>query len=190
MPGKDTDELVIAPEGRIMVAPIGTAVSTTDVEAVLDADWRELGYATEDGVTLSVGKEIQDIRAWQAMDPVRRIVTNRNVTVAFTLRQLNVDTVPFAYGGGTVTETAPGNYTYTPPEASEIDERALLIEWTDGDKHYRAHFPRGSVTEAVETQLVRNDTANLPVTFGALTPDDDADIFTLITDDPAFEETS
>lgn len=189
MPGKDTDELVIAPEGRIMVAPVGTAVSATDVEAALDADWRELGYATEDGVTLSVGKEIQDIRGWQSMDPLRRVVTDRNVTVAFTLRQLNLDTVPFAYGGGEVTPVGVGNYLYTPPEPSEIDERALLIEWEDGDKNYRLHVRRGSVTEAVETQLVRNDTANLPVTFGALTPDD-ADIFDLITNDPAFAETS
>lgn len=186
MPGEKTrDEIVVAPEGRIMVAEVG-AEAPGDSTEEWSEEWRELGYATEDGVTLTVGKDVTDIRGWQSLEVLRRVVTGRTITSAFTLRQLNVDTLPFAYGGGEVTEPSPGEYRYEPPDAGELPEKALGIEWTDGDKHYRMIFVRGSVTEAVETQLIRNDSANLPVTYGVLGEDGVAPFY-LLTDDPAFE---
>lgn len=80
---------------------------------------------------------------------------------------------------------AGAEYVYTPPEPEELDERSLTVEWQDGDKDYRLYFPRGMVTEAIESKLSRGAAADLPITFAALSDGTDP-VFQLFTNDPSF----
>lgn len=166
---KDTGELVVAPNGTIYVAPLGTAIPASADEAFA-AGWVDLGYASEDGVTVTDGKDIEEIRVWQLLYPARRVITGRTFTIAFSLAQWNEDTVPLAFGGGTVTTDAgpPVTYTYEPPEPEAIDERMIAVEWVDGTRVMRMIARRAMVTENVETQLVANAPALLPITMGVL----------------------
>jgi hypothetical protein len=165
----DVDEVVVGADGHIYVAPVGTT-APADIAAAWGAGWIDLGYATEDGVTFTESRTITDLMAWQSFYPVRRVVTAKNTTVAFVLQQWNEDTVKLAFGGGTVTTTAgpPAHYLYTPPSAETIDERAVGVEWEDGTKIYRLIIPRAVVTDDVATQIVRADTAQLPITMGVI----------------------
>jgi hypothetical protein len=96
--------------------------------------------------------------------------------------------VPLAFGGGTVDEESPGIYRYTPPaDGDALDERAMIIDFVDGDKHYRLSFFRGNVTDAVATNLRRTGEALLPITFKALAAGPGLPPFDILTDDPAFE---
>ncbi|MQB01862.1 MAG: phage tail protein [Actinobacteria bacterium] len=184
----DSTQVVVAADGRIRVAPVGTA-DPTDVETAYDPAWLDLGFATEDGVTLNDSKTIEAFRAWQALYPIRRVITERDFTLSFQLLQWNADTVPFAFGGGEVSTTgvAPDEvHRFDPPAPAELDERALSVEWFDGDKTYRLFVARGLVMEAVESNLTRSDMSALPISFGAIAADETTQPWHLITSDPAF----
>lgn len=181
---KTADEIVVGANGSIYVAPVGSTVPAS-VSTPLGGEWFELGYATEDGVTWVDGKTLESIRAWQSFYDLRRIVTAKEGSLAYQLLQWNGDNVRLAYGGGTITEPVPGDYRYVPPDPADIDERAMAVEWQDGTKNYRLTFPKGMVTENVETNIVRSGGALLPITFSLL-GEEGVDPFILDTDDPAF----
>jgi hypothetical protein len=183
----DADQIRIAGSGHIYVGAVG-ATAPTDLTTAWDTDdWTELGFTNEDGVTVSDSRELQDITVWQLMYPARKIITGRNFTVAFNLRQWNRATLVLAFGGGTITTTGTGAsavHTYTPPAAEFIDRRSLGVEWSDGSVIYRLIVPRGMVTEDVETALQRGDAAELPITF-AVEGEDGVQPYTLLSNDPA-----
>lgn len=183
---QDVDEIVVAANGKILVAPVGT-VAPIDIATAWGAGWIDLGFANEDGVTFTDAREIDEIAVWQLFYPARRIVTARDATVAFVLAQWNEETVRLAFGGGTVTTTAgpPAHYRYDPPDPQTIDERALGIEWVDGTKTYRLIVARAMLTENVETNLVRSGAAQLPITMGII-GESGVKPWYLRTNDPAF----
>jgi hypothetical protein len=186
---QDAAEIVVGANGSIFVAPTD-ATLPTDLATPLDAEFADLGFVSEDGATFQVSMTAAEIRVWQSFFPVRRIVTDRGTQLAFVLRQWNADTVVLAFGGGEIDDvTNPGEFIYEPPDPELIDERALVLEWQDGDSSFRLLFPRGNVTENVETQLVRTAAADLPITFGALASGVQKP-FRLFTDHPAFAPTS
>lgn len=166
---QDATEVVVGQNGDVYVAPVGTAVPI-DVDDPLDPAFSDaLGFTSEDGVTATDGKTTTNIGAWQSFYPLRTIVTDRNFTVAFVLRQWNQDTVSLAFGGGTFTAT--GSFTqYTPPDPSVLDERVLIVDWQDGDDNYRLVVPRCIVSDDVSTQLTRTTAADLPITMTVLAP--------------------
>jgi hypothetical protein len=166
---QDATEVVVGANGDIYVAPTGSNLPV-DVDDPLDAAFSEaLGFVSEDGVTATDGKTTQNIGAWQSFYPLRVLVTERDFRVAFVLRQWNQDTVSLAFGGGTFEAT--GSFTkYTPPDPSVLDERALVVDWADGDDLFRLVVPRCLAIEAVSTQLTRVNAADLPITMAVLAP--------------------
>lgn len=181
---KNAGEIVVGANGSIYVAPLATAIPAS-IGSPLDAAFSDLGYVTEDGVTWVDGKSLQSIRAWQSFYDLRRVVESKEGSIAFQMMQWNSSTVPLAFGGGEITEPVPGDFQYTPPDPSTIDERMLAVEWADGDKDYRLTFPKGMVGDNIETNLVRTAAGILPITFSLL-GDDALDPFILDTNDPAF----
>lgn len=184
---KDVDDIIVGANGTVWVAPVGTAAPTTPV-AVPGAGWLDLGYTSEDGVSLVDGKTVEPIRVWQLFHAARRVVTERETTISFVLRQWGKDQVKLAFGGGTVTEPTAGVFKYEPPNPEDLDERALMIDWADGAKHYRWINLRGNVSDNVESQLVRTAAVDLPIAFGILGTDGVKPWY-LLTDDPAFDPT-
>lgn len=181
---KDTDEIVVGANGTIWVAPVGTTAPADEVAAPA-AGWIDLGYASEDGVTFNDSRTLDAISVWQLFYAARRIVTEVETTISFVLRQWNKNTVPLAFGGGTVSTPTAGHHKFVPPAAGTIDERALMVDWVDGAKHYRLVVPKGVATEAVETNLTKSGAADLPIGFAVLGTDG-VDPWYLLTDDPAF----
>lgn len=167
---QDAAELHVASDGAVYAGVVGTsmpATPTTDPNAA----FFDLGYMTEDGVTFTNTPTVEDINAWQAPDPIRRLVTTRSLTAAFNAEQVNQENFVVAFGGGTWTSPAAGVYQYDPPAPNDaLQELALLIRSQDGSKNNQYEIFRGNVTEAVETQLQRSAPQTLPVTFSALTP--------------------
>lgn len=179
---KDTDEIVVAANGTVWTAPVGTAAPVDEDDAPVG--WTDLGYTSEDGVTFNDSKTLEVIRVWQLFHAARRIVVERDTTVSFVLRQWSKDTVEFGLDA-TVTTVSAGHHKAVPPAPETVGEKALMIDWQDGTKKYRLILPRGSSTEAVETNLVRTQAADLPIGFGVL-GSDGVDAWTLLTNDPAF----
>ena len=181
----DGNQIVVGANGTVWVAAVNATEPTTPT-ATPAAGWADLGFISEDGVTFTDSKETESVGVWQSFYAARRIQISKDATVSFMLKQWNPDTVSLAFGGGTVTEPSASVYKYVPPSPEELDERALMIDWQDGDKNYRLIMPKGMVIEAVETNLTRSGAADLPITFAA-TPAAGDDAWYLLTDDPALE---
>lgn len=179
----NANQVVVGANGKVWVAAIG-ATAPTNAAAAMPAGWTDLGYVTEDGATFTDGKDTTPIAAWQSFYPIRYIVNTRMVTVSFAMRQWNNATVGFALGG--VISSNAGEWTYTPPAPESIDFRQFALEWFDSTKSYRLYVRRGLVTENVETNLVRTDSAVLPITYSAMDPGAGGAIYSLFTNDAAF----
>lgn len=184
---KDANQIVVGSNGSISVAPKGTA--TPDTLGALAGTYVDLGLVSEDGATFSDTKTLENIGAWQAFGPVRRVVTEKDTTLAFVLRQWNTDTVKLAFGGGEVTEPdpvgEPGTFRYDPPAPQDLDERVCVLDWEDEGNKYRLVLANGIVTEGVETQLTKGAASDLPITIGA--NHEESGTWYLLTDDPAFD---
>jgi hypothetical protein len=184
MAWNDPNEIRIASNGQVYVAPVGTALPTTPT-ATLNSTFVGLGYLTTDGVQISSSPEVQDIMSYQARQATRRELLNQEVQASFTLQQFNESTIPFAFGGGSVTSPSAGIYRYELPTDGALDERAMIIDAVDGTVHQRWILPRGNVTDAVEISFVRDAEQQLPVTFKALQPTDGSTSLIYLTDDAA-----
>jgi hypothetical protein len=156
------EEVFIAGSGHVYVADVGTT-APTDTTTAWAGGWAELGFTTDDGVTITPGKEITDIPAWQSRYPVRRIVTAETFEAEFSLLQWNEDTLGLALQGGSWVGDV-----FTPAAAGSVDERALGIEAIDGDKIARIIIPRGMVTATGGIQMIKTGANPIPITFSAL----------------------
>lgn len=185
-----TEILVGSGGGQIYFAPVGTALPATNARATaaLNAAFIGAGYLDESGLSVGVGSDTFDVRVWQQRQPARRERLDQPITVRYTLVQWNETNLPFAFGGGSVVDNGSGNYTYFAPDTTAaLDERSLICDAVDGAKNYRWVFPRGNVTDAVETSMNRGAASVLPVVFSIMTPaDGSGSPFYLLTNDPAF----
>lgn len=179
----EADDIVVGASGSVNFAPVGTA-GPTDLVTALNVAFVDAGYLTEEGVTFDPSVDITEIPAWQSQYAVRRFVASRSFDITFTMLQMSKANFIFAMGGGDIA-TATGVHTYTPPTASDVDERALVVAWQDGSKNYRFHTPRGMVSDLATIQLQRTDASGLDVTFSVLASDAVAS-FTILSDDPAW----
>lgn len=181
----DSGQIVVGGTGHIYTADLGSTAPTTEVSA-LAAGWLDLGYTTDDGVTFTPEWESEDLMAWQSQYPVRRLRVSQSAGVGFTLMQWNVTTVPFGFGGGTVTEPTSGHFKYTPGAPGATDERGLIVEWVDDTKNYRLVIPKGETGSLGDVTITRSGSANLETSFSVLGTDG-SDPWYLLTDDPSFE---
>lgn len=163
----DASELFVGLDGNIYVAPVGT--SAPSALSAPSASWSLLGYLTEDGVTVTPGLTAQEIRSWQSQYPTRQYAQQRSLEVAFMAQQWEQQAIAAAFGGGTF-NTAGGVTTYTPPDASDVYERAVLIDVLDGDDTIRWLIPRAINIELGEVVYNRQGEAHLPIKFGIMVP--------------------
>jgi hypothetical protein len=188
MAGNNNSEIRVAGSGRLLVAAAGTAPPADVTTAWDPATWTDLGYTTSDGVTFSKKDKLDPVDTWQAVNPVRFIYSDRELTMKFSLLQFNEATLPFFMGGGKVKQVGAtaGVYSYTLADAPEKDERALGLEFSDGtDITYRIVIPRGQVTASDDIKLARKAAVQLGVTFTALSNGADP-LATFVMKDPAY----
>lgn len=176
----DGTEVRVAGTGNVYIAPTGSTLPT-DTATALDAAFVDAGYITEDGVTFTLGRETEDLNAWQG-SKVRVITTAEPKSVEFTLMQSNKETLPFVLGGGTVAGAA-GEYTYTPPAKGTNTERAMVVEFSDGATVYRYVFPRVQLEGEVSFSLTANGAVEYPTTWGVL---DNDPVYMIYTNDGAW----
>lgn len=180
-------QTLIGASGAVYVGTPGATITAPTSEAsVLDTDLVEVGFITVDGIKFRDSKDVGSLKAWQTPYDVRRFVTGRSFELSFSLEQWNWHTIPFVFGGGTLTEPTAGHYKFVPPDEDALDPRAVVVDWNDGTRLYRLWVPQGIVTDAVEVNIKRDEGASFPITFGAIF-DGTSNPFEIYTDDAAFE---
>jgi hypothetical protein len=175
--------------GHGYVADVG-AVEPATITAPVDLGegWVELGHITDAGPRFSFGKSRTPISSWQAGgDPVRILKGAAATTVSYDLEQWNRWNLPLALGdSGTWAESAPssGLWTYTPGEKSDVDERALIIEASDGVYDYRFIFRRTENQANVDFAFTGTALAPLPVVATVLQGPGGLKPYIIQTNDP------
>jgi hypothetical protein len=162
---KQPTHVTVAGTGTVWVAPEGTAIPA-DLADPPDP-WLDIGYTSDDGVTITMSRDQEDINAWQSTDPVRVLVTAEPKTVEMELLEFDRESIMLAYRGGTWAGSA-APYTYTPPVPGASDVRAMLIDAVDGGFQFRFVFPRVQIQGDVETTLARTDAVRLPLELAVL----------------------
>lgn len=183
----DPGETIIAGNGQVYIGAVGATAPTSEVSALAAATWFGLGYHTEDGASINQSPEVIRHKAWQTKADVRRTRESDILQISFGLIQWNEQSVPLAFGGGTVSEPSAGKYKYVPPTAGAAEnEKALILDIVDGSTVLRFYVPRGTVVEGVESQFTRSQMGALPITFEAMEPDDGTAQWSLFTNSTAF----
>ena len=184
---KNSKQVRVALTGSVfhLPTPITTlpaSLTTAPVGAV------DLGWTTPDGVTFTLGREVEGIDAWQTPNLLRQLVLSEPKSMGFTLRQLAREQW-LATMGGTFEEITAGGFNRWVPAAGKLIEGTIMVDFKDGDFNYRFGFPLAQQTAEVEFSLVRNDAINLPNTWTAIEPATGLPVMWMDTDDPAFDET-
>lgn len=167
MAWQNANSAAVGGSGEVYTGAAGSAVPsdvTTPAAAYVGH-----GYLSEEGVTTSFSPEIQELGVWQALDPIRRTVTGRESTISFQMAQWDEQSVPFAFGGGSISGSGPYIYNFPASDAA-LEERAIIVDVKDGSETHRFAFGRGNVTEPVETTWNRESLALLPIGFKVLAP--------------------
>lgn len=154
------EEVRVGLTGHLYTAPIGTA-APMDTTTVPPAPWVDLGFLTEDGVSMGVDSDREDFTPWQSVSPCRSVVTSQTNTWTFTLMQRNYNTLALAFGGGTLEAgTGDGEWIYTPPPVG-LPEAAFILDVEDGAIRDRWVAYRGNPSLGGEVNFVKSD----PTTF-------------------------
>jgi hypothetical protein len=164
----NASEIRVAGTGRVLVAPAHTAPPANFTADWATPPWLDLGYTTSDGVKFTKKDKLDPVDTWQTVAAIRYVYSDRDLSLKFSLLQVNMDTLSFFFG---TPLTTPTGLNFEIAAAPKVDERALGIEFRDGPTvTHRFVVHRGVVTETDETLLTRTSAIKLGVTLTALTP--------------------
>lgn len=158
--------------GGVLIGEVGS-VAPTDATEAPDAAFVPAGYIGEDGLTETVDRSTEKVKAWGG-DTVKILQTDFAVTYTFTfLESLNTDVLKTVYGDANVTVTEPdGTTTFNTLRTVKINSdvlphKAFIFEVKDGDARVRIHVPDGQITEVGEVTYSDSEVIAYTVTVEA-----------------------
>lgn len=157
----DSDNVRVALTGAVYVAPLGTTLPTT-VSAALDAAFADLGYLSDDGVELTPDNNVDEIKAWQNADVVRRVLT-RAWSAKFTAIESNEATIELYFGSSVTTDGSGSALTVAAPSS---DKQAFVIDVVDGDELIRYVVPVGDLSDLGAIAHKNADPVAYEITIG------------------------
>lgn len=168
--GLDATQVRVGTTGSVLVGALNLP-APEDALAALTGAWADLGYLTEDGITLSKSVDSTDINAWQSGVPVRTIITGQTLTLNFPMQQTNSITIGVYFG----IEIGSDGVAHIPSDPAPF-ERSLVMNWVDGDYRSRFYVPRAQLSDTGDIQVHRGDPVVFNVTFTALAPQGGGDL--------------
>lgn len=183
-------DLRVPNRGHVYVAPKGSTVPT-DTTTAWDAAWVDLGYTDEKGVTFSKKDSKTAIKAWQSISPVRYILNDRDIHLAWVMEQWNKKTLAVysneGLGAVVANGAVMGEYKLSFSPNPKDTEMMCGIEWTDdvNTVTHRIFAVRGSITDTADIPLNHAGLATLGVTYQTMATDSTTDLVTLLMKDPS-----
>ena len=170
--------------GAIMVAPKGTALPV-DAAAVPNVAFKDLGYISEDGVTLTQDLSWEKIRDWGG-DQVRAILKEFTGGLKFTFLETNATAAAAIWGASNVTTTAAtistGTKNAVKLTSQESPRNAFLINIKDGVRRVRLVIADGQFTDRGDLSYTQSSAVTYDVTMSII-PDSSGVSVYVYTDD-------
>ena len=153
--------------GAVYVADI-TATLPTDATTALGADFKALGYVSEDGLTNAMSIESDEVKAWGG-DTVLTLQTSFSDTFGLTLiESLNAEVLKTVFGDSNVTGTLADGVTVK-VNSQEPPAKAWVIEMLlRGGIVKRIVIPSASVTERGEITYKDDEAIGYELTLTAV----------------------
>lgn len=152
----------VAVTGSVYVAPVGTT-GPTDAGTALAATWLDLGYLSEDGLTLDPSKtDTTSIVAWQNSHEVRKAVTKVENSLKFTMIETSAATLSLYFGE--VIDVGDKEYVFGGAGSGRV---SLVFDVIDGTDESRIWVPNCEVTERGSVMFKNGEAIGLEVTVSA-----------------------
>lgn len=153
--------------GAVYRAAAGTTLPTDAVTA-LAADFKALGYCSEDGLVNSNSPSMTNIKAWGG-DTVLAIQEEKEDTFQVTLLEvLNLDVLKAVYGDSHVTGTLAAGLTVE-ATAEEPAEGVWAVDMVlNSNTVKRIVIPHGKITEVGDITYSDSDAIGYELTITAL----------------------
>lgn len=165
--------------GMFFTAPAGTALPAYPSEE-LAADWEEVGFISQDGITWHHGRSAEALKDWS--NSIRRMLqSSDDKTVAGTIISTTKMVLETIFGAGNVTEVA-ATADHGKLESVEVkegvmsDEAAFLFLMKDGDDTFMLGTTKGFITNLDDISFAPGSPISWPATISA-------DAWTFRTDD-------
>lgn len=166
-------------DGGIFLAPAGTALPT-DAATALATAFKNLGFISEDGVTIQIQRTNEDIKEWNG-DVVDTLGTEHSALVKTKfIESLNTDTLKLVYGNDNVTEASGALTVHV--NSKDLNEYVMVIDTVvKGDRKQRRVLPRAKLTELGDIVLKAGEAIAYDATIAAF-PGADGDKIKIYTE--------
>jgi hypothetical protein len=144
------DNVVVGVTGKVYVGATSATAPTSSTATL--TGFTDLGYVSTDGVSFTVDKSTNQIRAWQNADLVRESITEGTVTYSFTLLETTQEAIELYFGS----TMDAGKIELNPVNTG--GRKSFVIDVVDGAKAIRHYVPSGEIL-AVEAQTIQNGEA-------------------------------
>ncbi len=175
--------------GAVLHAPVGTELPTLDdltpSQVTIDEAFKDGGYVSSDGVTLTPDMSTSDINDWSGA-LIRRVLEAFNGEVSFTMIQSDAETFKMALGEDYVTAQAAdsthGNQVMAKFGAHLPDPEAWVFKMKDGAARILICLPNAQVTAMDEVTFNATDPIGWALTLSCY-PDSTGTSIYILTDD-------
>lgn len=156
--------------GGILSGPISSPLPT-DASTAVDAAIKGVGYISDDGVSESMNRETDKIKAWGG-DVVKIVQSEHSVTYQYTMiESARAEVNREVYGEpnvtATVATTTHGNLLAIKVTAEQLPHMVRVIEIKDGDARIRIVLPDSQITEVGDITYQDASIIAYPVTVEA-----------------------
>lgn len=155
--------------GAIFAAPVGTPLPTSTTDE-LDAAFKNLGFASDSGVTNSTNLETEEIKAWGGQT-VLVIQKSKDDKYKFKLLEIkNVDVCKFVYGDDNVSGDLESEIVIK-CNNKDVPEQSIVIDMIlSGDTAKRVVIPSCKISEVADIEYTDEDATGYETTVSC-TPD-------------------
>lgn len=169
-----TDDVLIgAPDRSTTEGVVGYAYTcdalATDLPATtaaaLPTSAEDLGFVSEDGVSIETDRGVEVIRDWN-LDDVRQLLTEHSAILTFTIISWTVEGLRAYFGAENVDES--GDEITVRINSRDIANRGWIFNMKDLDRKRRIVIPNGAIESQGELTFMKSEQTPLEISVRAL----------------------